>query len=185
MTIGEGGIDYLMKKHTPELPRGNLSAVPVEMTGLKSVEDFSDTGLVVEEVANQSDIVHGYTARERKMGQGYGEGYDGGGVYRSSKIPYNFSNMSNDSEFEDPMEFNERDLPYMNLPAKFKRGLGGDKKKQSNKRKKPTAGSFGKKKSKAKTKGKSKAKTKAKRDLMKAKKTLKRALARYNKVMKM
>lgn len=42
-----------------------------------------------------------------------------------------------------------------------------------------------KKLTKAKKKARTKARTKAKRDLMKAKKTLKRALARYNKVMKM
>ena len=42
-----------------------------------------------------------------------------------------------------------------------------------------------KKLTKSQMKSKKKTKTKAKRDLMKAKKTLKRALARYNKVMKM
>ena len=79
----EGGMDFLMRKKgvgEPELPRGNLRAEPTEMTGLKSIEGFSDTGLMAEEVAKQPDTVHGYTSQERKMGQGYGEGYEGGGI---------------------------------------------------------------------------------------------------------
>ena len=102
-----GDMDFLMRKKgvgPPEFPRGNLRPEPSEMTGLKSIEGFSDTGLVAEEVAKQPDTVHGYAAQERKMGQGYGEGYDGGGVFHSHEIPSDLSNISNSSEFEDPLE---------------------------------------------------------------------------------
>tara|TARA_Y100000590_G_scaffold468112_1_gene649554 strand:- start:528 stop:719 length:192 start_codon:yes stop_codon:yes gene_type:complete len=58
--------------------------------------------------------------------------------------------------------------------------LGSKKRKISGKSKKLTKSQM-----KAKKKATTKARTKAKRDLMKAKKTFKRALARYNKVMKM
>ena len=105
--MGEGGMNFLLNKKgvgPPEFPRGNLRAEPTEMTGLKSIEDFSDTDLMAEEVAKQPDTVHGYTSQERKMGQGYGEGYDGGGVFHSHENPSDLSNISNDSEFEDPLE---------------------------------------------------------------------------------
>jgi len=215
----------------PDFPRGNLRAEPSEMTGLKSIEGFSETDLVAEEVAKQPDTVHGYTAQERKMGQGYGEGYDGGGVFHSHENPSDLSNISNDSEFEDPIEAYSEEMenipvgnmkelmrPYFKMDAgvkqrkKRKEAYNLYKKKIQKQKANPkiryksrktiadnrprVKGRFvktedivkagkSKKLTKAKKKARTKARTKAKRDLMKAKKTLKRALARYNKVMKM
>ena len=103
------------------------------------------------------------------------------------KWPYQGGNLKSEDNFgidniEIPqnMEFSEKEisdkeikelLPYTPMTI-FKLSK---KRKRSGKSKK----------SKKLTKAKKKARTKAKRDLMKAKKTLKRALARYNKVMKM
>ena len=116
--MGEGGMNFLLNKKgvgPPEFPRGDLRAEPTEMTGLKSIEGFSDIGLVAEEVAKQPDTVHGYTSQERKMGQGYGEGYDGGGVFHSHENPSDLSNISNDSEFEDPIEAYSEEME--NIPV--------------------------------------------------------------------
>ena len=104
------------------------------------------------------------------------------------KWPYQGENLKSEDNFgidniEIPqnMELSEEEvsdkeikelLPYTPMPISNKRKRSGKSKKS-------------KKLTKAKKKARTKARTKAKRDLMKAKKTLKRALARYNKVMKM
>ena len=222
--MGEGGLD-LMEKYTPELPRGNLPADPVEMTGLKSIDHFSDSDLVAEEVAKKPDIVHGYTDQERNMGQGYGEGYRGGGVIPEIDIPSNLSDSSLESmgkysgemdnipkgDMMDLMKLDYKMEAGINQRGVRKQAYNRYKEKMRKQRTNPTIRYKSRKKiadnrprskgrfvktgdkvsagykklTKSQMKSKKKTKTKAKKDLMKAKKTLKRALARYNKVMKM
>ena len=188
--MGEGGLD-LMEKYTPELPWGNLPADPVEMTGLKSIDHFSDSDMVLPEIDIPSNLSD---SSLESMGKYSGEmdNIPKGDMMDLMKPDYKMEAGINQrgvrkqayNRYKEKMR-KQRTNPTIRYKSRKKIA---DNRPRSKGRFVKTGNKVSagyKKLTKSQMKSKKKAKSKAKKDLMKAKKTLKRALARYNKVMKM
>ena len=160
-----------LKNFEPSM--GSSQAFPSDPTGLKNIDGFDKTDEVASMVSKESGNVHGYTPKEQSQGFGYGEGYNQTGNFGIDNIPIH-GNDINEAAFDlDLYKEEMQHIPKFKIPknlSKIKKKSGPRKKSGARKK----SGKVHKK-----------ARSKAKRDLKKARRTLKLALTRYNKVMKL